>query len=63
MDIKPNNDDSLEDENIFEWKIYYWPGYPGRAEFARLLFIETDTPFLDIWNEDFNFMESVNDLR
>ena len=30
-----------------EWQLYYWPGLPGRAEFARLLFHETNTPYTE----------------
>ncbi len=30
-----------------EWQLYYWPGLPGRGEFARLLFHETDTPYTE----------------
>lgn len=30
-----------------EWQLYYWPGLPGRAEFARLLFHETNTAYTE----------------
>lgn len=30
-----------------EWQLYYWPSLPGRAEFARLLFHETHTPYTE----------------
>ena len=30
-----------------EWQLYYWPGLPGRGEFARLLFHETNTPYTE----------------
>jgi hypothetical protein len=29
----------------FEWTLYYWPTCPGRGEYARLIFVETETPF------------------
>eukprot|EP00854_Cymbomonas_tetramitiformis_P000653 gene653-1085_t len=30
-----------------EWRLVYWPGFPGRGEFIRLMFEETATPFQD----------------
>ena len=30
-----------------EWQLYYWPGLPGRAEFARLLFHETNSLYTE----------------
>ena len=32
-----------------EYKLYYWPGFPGRGEFMRLLFAETQTPYVDVF--------------
>ncbi|KAL6060658.1 Glutathione S-transferase [Balamuthia mandrillaris] len=32
-----------------EWKLYYWPGMPGRGEFMRLLLEETGTPYEDVF--------------
>ncbi|KAH8178807.1 glutathione S-transferase domain-containing protein [Sarocladium implicatum] len=31
-----------------EYSLIYWPGIPGRGEFIRLLFEETNTPYNDI---------------
>ena len=30
-----------------EWQLFYWPKLPGRGEFARLLFHETNTPYTE----------------
>ena len=30
-----------------EWTLYYWPGLPGRAEFARLLFHDASTSYTE----------------
>jgi hypothetical protein len=43
--------------------LYYWPGFAGRGEFVRLLFVETDTPFDEPWRENFKYPDSVNELR
>eukprot|EP01028_Stygiella_incarcerata_P003887 TRINITY_DN180_c0_g6_i1.p1 TRINITY_DN180_c0_g6~~TRINITY_DN180_c0_g6_i1.p1 ORF type:complete len:277 (-),score=69.35 TRINITY_DN180_c0_g6_i1:155-871(-) len=32
-----------------EWKLYYWPGFPGRGDFIRLLFEETQTSYDDVY--------------
>ncbi|KAK9767033.1 hypothetical protein K7432_003468 [Basidiobolus ranarum] len=43
------------------WKLYYWPGMPGRGEFIRLLFIETSTPFEDVFaGKDWEAVGKVN---
>ncbi|ORY01870.1 sigma-class glutathione S-transferase [Basidiobolus meristosporus CBS 931.73] len=43
------------------WELYYWPGMPGRGEFMRLLFIETSTPFKDVYaGEDWTAVGKVN---
>ncbi|RTE75164.1 hypothetical protein BHE90_010358 [Fusarium euwallaceae] len=31
-----------------EYELFYWPGFPGRGEFIRLLFEEADVPYSDI---------------
>ena len=31
------------------FKLYYWPGFPGRGEFMRLLFAESNTPYQDVY--------------
>ena len=31
------------------FRLYYWPGFPGRGEFMRLLFAETATAFDDVY--------------
>ena len=32
-----------------KFKLYYWPGIAGRGEFMRLLFAETQTPFVEMF--------------
>eukprot|EP00743_Colponemidia_sp_Colp-15_P006504 GILK01007003.1.p1 GENE.GILK01007003.1~~GILK01007003.1.p1 ORF type:complete len:254 (+),score=19.80 GILK01007003.1:37-762(+) len=32
-----------------EWTLYYWPGMPGRGEFMRLIFAETQTEYNDAY--------------
>ena len=32
-----------------EFKLYYWPEIAGRGEFIRLLFAETQTPYVDVF--------------
>ena len=32
-----------------EFRLYYWPGFPGRGEFMRLLFPETQMPYVDVF--------------
>jgi len=32
-----------------EWQLYYWPTAIGRGEFARLLFSETNTEYVEVW--------------
>ena len=31
-----------------EFKLYYWPGIAGCGEFTRLLFAETETPYVAV---------------
>lgn len=31
------------------FKLFYWPGFPGRGEFMRLIFAETNTPYDDVY--------------
>ncbi|RMJ16126.1 hypothetical protein CDV36_004166 [Fusarium kuroshium] len=31
-----------------EYELFYWPGFPGRGEFIRLLFEEANVPYSDI---------------
>lgn len=33
------------------WRLFYWPGMPGRGEFMRLLFEATGTPYEDVFAE------------
>jgi len=34
------------------WKLYYWPGFPGRGEFVRLLLEEAQVPYIDVGNKE-----------
>ena len=38
-----------EENKKVEFRLYYWPGFPGRGEFMRLLFAETQTPYEDVF--------------
>ncbi|KAK3610950.1 hypothetical protein CHS0354_038999 [Potamilus streckersoni] len=31
-----------------DWELYYWPGFPGRGEFVRLVFEEAGVKFRDM---------------
>lgn len=31
------------------YRLFYWPGFPGRGEFLRLLFAETNTAYEDVY--------------
>jgi glutathione S-transferase len=33
------------------FKLYYWPGFPGRGEFMRLVFAESNTPYEDVYRD------------
>lgn len=46
-----------------EWTLYYWPGLPGRGEYARLIFAETETPFLEPWLKEFKYPDSFEELK
>lgn len=37
-----------------EWKLYYWYGFPGRGEYARLMFEEAGVPYDDVCNREGN---------
>jgi hypothetical protein len=30
------------------WRLYYWPGFPGRGEFVRLVFEDCKVPYIDV---------------
>ena len=36
--------DAMEDN----WELLYWPGFPGRGEFVRLVFEEAGVPYTDL---------------
>lgn len=38
-----------EAEQEVKFRLFYWPGFPGRGEFPRLLFAETATPYEDVY--------------
>lgn len=47
----------INDDEIGQWKLYYWPNAVGRGEFARLLFAETETPYTNELKDGFDITE------
>lgn len=41
------------------YELIYWPGIPGRGEFIRLIFAASQTPFVDVSNQNEDKMKAV----
>ena len=42
------------------WVLYYWDGFPGRGEFARLLFEEAGVKYTEVNNGEVIFNDIIN---
>ena len=38
-----------DDAAPVRFRLFYWPGFPGRGEFMRLIFAECATPYADVY--------------